>query len=218
MLEAATTLDRTTEGDTYQHLLPVAPTLEREPLAAAIAARSGGAKPVLVDDARAALYHARGSVVASGTATVEAALLGNPFVVVYRLSTLSYAIARRFVSVPHVAMANLIAGRRVVPELIQSEFTAANVVRALKPLLADGPAREEAIAGLREVRERLEARDAAGKVAGGTAIARAAHICVELLAGGNAAAPLKTEVVNTGLANTRGEPKGSVLPAGTYQA
>jgi hypothetical protein len=97
------------------------------------------------------------------------------------------------------------------------------VVRALKPLLADGPAREEAIAGLREVRERLETRDAVGKGAGGTAIGRAAHICVELLAGGNAAGASKTEVANTGLANTglpntRGEPEESVLPAGTYQA
>jgi lipid-A-disaccharide synthase len=111
----------------------------------------------------------------------------------------------------------------VVPELIQSEFTAVNVVHALKPLLADGPAREEAIGGLREVRERLETRDAANrsagnKGAGGTAIGRAAHICVELLAGGNAAGASKTEASNTGLANTRGEPEGSVLPAGTYQA
>ena len=134
MLEAATTL-----GDTYQYLVPVAPTLKREAVAAA--ARPGKARPVLVEDARAALYHARASVVASGTATVEAALLGNPFVVVYRLSKLSYAIARRFVTVPHVAMANLIAGRRVVPELIQDDFTAANVVTALQPLLADGPDR-----------------------------------------------------------------------------
>jgi lipid-A-disaccharide synthase len=222
MLDAATTLDSTMQGDTYQYLLPVAPTLGRERLAAVIGARRG-AKPVLVEDARTALFHARGSVVASGTATVEAALLGNPFVVVYRLSTLSYAIARRFVSVPHVAMANLIAGRRVVPELIQSEFTAANVVRALKPLLADGPAREEAMAGLCEVRERLATRDAAGKSEIGSAIARAAQVSVELLAGGNAAAASKTEASNraapnTGLANTRGEPEESVLPAGTYQA
>jgi lipid-A-disaccharide synthase len=212
MLQAATILDSTMRGDTYQYLLPVAPTLAREPVAA-IAARGDSAKPVLVDDARAALFHARGSVLASGTATVEAALLGNPFVVVYRLSKLSYAIARRFVTVPHVAMANLIAGRRVVPELIQDEFTAANVVRALEPLLADGPRREEAIASLREVRERLETRDAAGTGAGGTAIGRAAHICVELLAGADAA-----RASNTGSSNTRGEREGSALPAGTYQA
>ena len=83
MLEAATTL-----GDTYQYLVPVAPTLKREAVAVAVAARPGRARPVLVEDARAALYHVRASVVASGTATVEAALLGNPFVVVYRLSKL----------------------------------------------------------------------------------------------------------------------------------
>jgi lipid-A-disaccharide synthase len=173
MLEAATTL-----GDTYQYLLPVAPTLAPEMVAAMVAAREGRAPmpaPTLVDDARAALFYARGSVVASGTATVEAALAGNPFVVVYRLSKVSYAIARRFVTVPHVAMANLIAGRRVVPELIQSDFTAANVVAALRPLLADGKAREEAMAGLREVRERLHTN---GKE---SAIERVARICIELL-------------------------------------
>ncbi len=82
-------------------------------------------------DARATLFHARASVVASGTATVEAALIGNPFVVVYRVSPLTYAIARRVVKVPHVAMANLIAGKRVVPELIQRDFTAANIVKQI---------------------------------------------------------------------------------------
>jgi lipid-A-disaccharide synthase len=175
MLEAAEML-----GDTYQYVVPVAPTLPAETVPAILRARSAGAKPVLVEDARAALYHARGSVVASGTATVEAALLGNPFVVVYRLSRVSYAIARRFVTVPHVAMANLIAGRRLVPELIQDEFTAANVADALRPLLADGPAREEMMAGLREVRERLH-RSGDESGADETAIDRAARICVELL-------------------------------------
>ena len=68
-------------------------------------------------------------MVASGTATVEAALIGNPFVVVYRVSALTYAIAKRVVKVPHVAMVNLIAGKRVVPELIQHDFTAAKIVR-----------------------------------------------------------------------------------------
>jgi lipid-A-disaccharide synthase len=217
MLEAATTL-----GNTYEYLLPVAPTLEREPLATAMDARHG-VKPVLLDDARAALFHARGSIVASGTATVEAALLGNPFVVVYRLSKVSYAIARRFVTVPHVAMANLIAGRQVVPELIQDEFTAANVVRALKPLLVDGPVRDEVMAGLREVRERLALHDTPGKGADETAIERAAHICVELLARGNGAKASETGTPKTGTpktasSNTRGEPERSALPAGTYQA
>ncbi len=108
----------------------------------------GDGLPVhLVDDARAALFHARASVVASGTATVEAALIGNPFVVVYRVSPLTYAIAKRVVNVPHVAMANLIAGKRVVPELIQNDFTAANIVQHLEPLLPDGPPRESMMIG-----------------------------------------------------------------------
>ena len=87
----------------------------------------------------APLFHARASVVASGTATVEAALIGNPFVVVYRVSPITYSIAKRVVTVPHVAMANLIAGKRVVPELIQDDFTASNIVEQLRPLLPDGP-------------------------------------------------------------------------------
>ncbi len=203
MLEAAITL-----GDTYQYLVPVAPTLKRESVAAAIATQPAGAQPVMVDDARAALYHARASIVASGTATVEAALLGNPFVVVYRLSRLSYAIARRFVTVPHVAMANLIAGRRVVPELIQDEFTAAGVVAALKSLLADGPERTRTIAGLREVQQRLQSNSAA---TGEGSIERTARICVDLLHG--AAAALTSNPANAGR-----EPESSTHPASTYQA
>ncbi len=80
---------------------------------------------------------ARASIVASGTATVEAALIGNPFLVVYRVSPLTYSVAQRVVDVPHVAMVNLIAGRRAVPELIQGDFTAENLVSHLQPLLND---------------------------------------------------------------------------------
>ena len=89
----------------------------------------------VVHDARAVLQHARASIVASGTATVEAALIGNPFVVVYRVSRITYAVAQRVVRVAHVGMVNLIAGRRIVPELIQHDFTASKVVAELRPLL-----------------------------------------------------------------------------------
>jgi lipid-A-disaccharide synthase len=201
MLEAATML-----GDTYQYLVPVAATLKRESVAAAIAAVPSGARPVLVDDARAALYHARGSVVASGTATVEAALLGNPFVVVYRLSNMSYRIARRLVTVPHVAMANLIAGRRVVPELIQDEFTVGNVLSALSPMLSDGPERTRIMADLRELRKRLHTPHASRD----GAIQRTAQICIETLNASGSS--------DTGAANARKEPETSAQPAGTYQA
>ena len=146
---------------TLEFLIPLAPTLDtgQRKAVGQIAVRYGGDLPLrMVDDARAALFHARASVVASGTATVEAALIGNPFVVVYRVSRLTYAIAKRLVKVPHVAMANLIAGKDVVPELIQHNFTAANIVQELRHLLPDGPDRESMMKELGSIRQALHGR------------------------------------------------------------
>jgi lipid-A-disaccharide synthase len=94
-------------------------------------------------------------LVASGTATVEAALADMPMVVVYRLSRLTYTLGRPFVRVPHYAMANLIAGRQVVKELIQADFTPETVAHEALALLDDPPARAALRAGLGEVRRRL---------------------------------------------------------------
>ena len=149
MLKAAKALP-----DDLQFLIPLASTLNAEQRAEVLRLvdeHGGGLAIWLVEDARAALFHARASVVASGTATVEAALIGNPFVVVYRVSPLTYAIAKRVVKVPHVAMANLIAGKLVVPELIQSDFTAANIVQQIGPLLSDGAPRESMMQELRRL-------------------------------------------------------------------
>ncbi len=120
------------------------------------------------DAARESLHHARASVVASGTATVLAALVGNPFVVVYRVSALTFALAKKLVQYPReipahldahgnlpVAMVNLIAGRRIVPELLQENFTATTVAEALAPLLEDTPTRAAQITALAEVRHGL---------------------------------------------------------------
>jgi lipid-A-disaccharide synthase len=162
MLEAAwrmAALDSATDpSQAFEFLIPLAPTLDarqREAVLQLAEKHGGGLSVRPVDDARATLFHARASVVASGTATVEAALIGNPFVVVYRVSPITYAIARRAVKVPHVAMANLIAGKRVVPELIQHDFTAANIVQQLKLLLPDGPARESMKSELAAIRQAL---------------------------------------------------------------
>lgn len=185
----------------YEFLLPVASTIQpadlerfldelnREPLRYwGPEARS--LRLTLVPDAREALHHARGSVVASGTATVQAAIVGNPFVVVYRVSPLTFALASRLVDYPDefgarrdlsgnlpVAMVNLIAGKRIVPELLQSRFTAENVVAELVPLLRDGPERDRQIAALAEVRQKLTAPDAAGI----SAIDRVANAVLALL-------------------------------------
>ena len=114
--------------------------------------------------------HARASVVASGTATVEAALIGNPFVVVYRVSPVTYAIAKRVVKVPHVAMANLIAGKRVVPELIQHDFTAANIVQQIDRLLPDGASRKSMMEELKRIRGLLSKQSVGGAIDRVTAV------------------------------------------------
>jgi lipid-A-disaccharide synthase len=168
--------------DGCQYILPVASTIDRDKLAEAITGHEewlpsdpeAALKLLnihLVPDAREALNHARASVVASGTATVQAAVIGNPFVVVYRVSPLTFWLAKQLVHYPPeiwnpdwvdadgnlpIAMVNLIAGRRIVPELLQERFTAENVAAALQPLLADGPERERMIADLAEVHRVLQ--------------------------------------------------------------
>jgi lipid-A-disaccharide synthase len=151
-----------------EFLIPLAPTLtipQRDHIRALLAELLGQQtrppRMVFVDDARATLHHARASIVASGTATVEAALIGNPFVVVYRISPVSYAIAKRVVDVPHVAMVNLIAGKRVVPELIQGDFTADQVVSHLRLLLENEEARTRMQFSLRKVGEMLRSEQSA---------------------------------------------------------
>lgn len=189
MLEAAWALSLPAAAaaypsEEYEFLVPLAPTLSAEQRAEAVQLAEdygGGLAVRAVDDARAALFHARAGVVASGTATVEAALIGNPFVVVYRVSAATYAVAKLAVKVPHVAMANLIAGKRVVPELIQNDFTAANIVKQLEALLPDGPPRQSMMQELGAIREALRTRPAGDRNDGLGAIERVAAIALEEL-------------------------------------
>jgi lipid-A-disaccharide synthase len=102
-----------------------------------------------------ALAAADAAIVSSGTATVEAALLNAPMVVVYRVSALTAFLAKPLVRTPFFSMVNLIAGHRVVSELIQKDFTPGRVAEEVLRLLRDPGARERLRAGLAEVRERL---------------------------------------------------------------
>jgi lipid-A-disaccharide synthase len=186
MLEAARGLEEPElkghrEFREFEYMLPLAATLSAEQRAAVLAVVEGRGRGLdirLVEDARVALLHARASVVASGTATVEAALTGNPFVVVYRVSWLTYGIAKLVVKVPHVAMANLIAGKRVVPELIQNDFVAAKIVQQMERLLPDGDPRESMMKELKAIRGLLHSRQAGES---GGAIERVAAITLEVL-------------------------------------
>jgi lipid-A-disaccharide synthase len=104
-------------------------------------------------------------ITASGTATVQAALHERPMVVVYKLSPLTYRLGKPFVHVDTYAMANLVAGRRIVPELIQNEFTSERVADECVRLLTDEPLRRRTQEELRRVRERLGGAGASGRAA-----------------------------------------------------
>src|SRR5215813_10382489 len=144
-------------GD-YEFVLAVASTLDNDWMSQHLAAAGEGQRVRLTQDSRVTLKHSRAAVVASGTATVEAALAGTPFVVVYRVAPLTWLFGRRLVNLDTFAMPNLIAGKRIVPELIQGDFTAEKVVRELKAIIPDGAARLAMIADLGEVRDKLRDR------------------------------------------------------------
>ena len=162
-----------------EYLLPVASTIDRPRLADFTAgwithypsSGSNSSLPYihLVSDAREALHHARASIVASGTATVQATVVGNPFVVVYKVSALTFKLAKSLIWYPKeipaevdrlgnlpIAMVNLVAGKRIVPELLQDAFNPQTLAQALKPLLEETPIRRKQIEALAEVRQLLE--------------------------------------------------------------
>lgn len=189
----------------YEFLLPVASTIKPDALQLYIGElnaehlkyfgpEASSLRLTLVPDAAEALFYARASVVASGTATVLAAIVGNPFVVVYRVSALTFALAKKLIEYPEelagieddagnlpVAMVNLIAGRRVVPELLQERFTAANVATELGRLLVDGNERETQISALAEVRVKLRAPGLNDGLRGEPPIGRVAEAVLTLL-------------------------------------
>jgi lipid-A-disaccharide synthase len=130
------------------------------------------------DDGRLLLAHAHVALVKSGTTTLEAALAGVPMVIAYRTHPATYWLARRLVEVEHVGLANLVAGRRVAPELLQDEATPQALAERLLPLVDEGPARDDALTGLRSVRAALELDGSA------TVAERVSALAAEILEGG----------------------------------
>ena len=164
MLGAASLL-----GNAYQYVVAAAPTLSTHEVRAHTKDTS---VRVIQGDTYNLVHAADLALVASGTATLETALLGRPMVIVYRLAPLTYLLARLLVDVPFIGMPNLIAEQRVVPELIQGQVTPEHIATEARRLLTDAQAYSVAQEGLREVRHRL---------GGGGAAARAAALVVEML-------------------------------------
>jgi lipid-A-disaccharide synthase len=129
------------------------------------AGTAAGRISVVTGSTRTILSEARAAWVASGTATVETALLRCPMVITYRVAPLTFALARRIVKVDHIGMVNIIAGRRLCPEFVQDQATAENLATAITPLIDDGDARQEMLDGLAEVSKALGEPGAAQRAA-----------------------------------------------------
>ncbi|HEX8907683.1 MAG TPA: lipid-A-disaccharide synthase [Anaeromyxobacteraceae bacterium] len=163
MLEAAE-LIRARHPDA-QFVVPVAPTLSEEalrPYLARHATLEVKLAPGRVDQAVGA---ADAALVKSGTSVLETALMLRPMVVVYRLSWLSYLVGRLFVRLAHFALVNLLAGRALVPELLQRQASPERMAAELLPLLDPGAARDDQLRGLSEVRSSLGEPGAPRRVA-----------------------------------------------------
>jgi lipid-A-disaccharide synthase len=166
LVEAAETLNR---EQAMNFVLPAAHTLSKGFFEPAI-----GRAPVKVIEGEAwdALAHADLALAASGTVTIEAALLGTPMVTFYKVTAASWLLGKLLVRVPYYSMVNLVAGRKVVPELMQSEMTGPRLAREARHLLADANERELQKEGLAGVARALS---------GGDPIARAASIALDLV-------------------------------------
>jgi lipid-A-disaccharide synthase len=150
LMESVARLGRVAER---QFVLAVAPGLSREQCERYVPAQSS---LLLIEDATYdALAAADVAIVSSGTATIEAALLGAPMVVVYRVAPATAWIARRLMRAPYIAMVNLIAKKLAVPELIQEAFTPEQVTREVERLLTSPEARTAMQRELAELSGRL---------------------------------------------------------------
>jgi lipid-A-disaccharide synthase len=176
MVEAARQL--TAERPGLKVVVPVAPTVPREEITQRF--EGSGVTPVLVEGRAPEVVGASdAAIVASGTAVLEAGLMQRPLVVVYRVSLLTYWVGRMLLKVAHVALVNLLAGRRLVPELLQGDMTPERIAHEVRRVWVPGAPREEMLAGLAQVRTALGEHGAA---------ARAAEAVLELLPPANAPA------------------------------
>jgi lipid-A-disaccharide synthase len=170
LLEAASLL---AQRRNLQFVLAAAPTLDAGRLEA-FAHRNGNLKGVIKvvsHGTHEALAYSNAAVVASGTATLEAALLKRPMVVVYRVSPVSAFLARWMVDVPFFSIVNILAGKQVVPELIQSQFTASRIAAEMERLLDHPEIQSEMIREFGALKARL---------GNGGAIDRVARIALEM--------------------------------------
>jgi lipid-A-disaccharide synthase len=164
MLDAAA---RVAKSHCVQFVVASAPTIDSAWMGSQVSRGYKSKAPLraLSNSTHEALQYSDAAVIASGTATIEAALRECPMIVVYRVSAFTAMCARFMIDVPFYSMVNLLAGHAAVPELIQGDFTPARLADALERLLGDACARRKMVADLQKVRERLGSRGAIGRAA-----------------------------------------------------
>ncbi len=148
-----------------QFLVSSAPSLPAGRIEQVVSAAGLKRAVVHTGDFPEVLRGCRAGVVASGTATLEAAMTGLPMVVVYRMNLFSHLLGRMLVHVDHVAMPNLVAGERVLPELIQGDCNGSAIAAAITPLIEDCHRRDSMQEALRGIRGKLEGDQAYARAA-----------------------------------------------------
>lgn len=154
-----------TRQSNLEFFLFCAPGVEPATLRSLIPADLAGLFRVIEKDRYDFMRRCAAVIVASGTATLELALLDTPMVVAYRMAPLTYWLAGKLVKVPFMSLVNLVVGSQVVPELLQERVTAQVVLEQLQPLLTDGPQRRRMLQGFLQLRKKLGQGGASEKTA-----------------------------------------------------
>lgn len=157
-----------------QFFLPVAATIEQSMLANLVAGR-GLPVSFTHDHTYDLMSIADAAVAASGTVTLEAALLKLPSVIIYKVNSLTYYLGKLLVKIPHIGLPNIVAGRKILPELLQHDVNPDRITAAVMPLLTDRQARQAAVSDLAGVAEKL---------GGGGAVRRVAEVILAVAANG----------------------------------
>ena len=147
-----------------QFVLPVAPTLQASLIHTFVAASDVQVK-VVTGKAYDVLRASDAAIVTSGTATLETGLMAVPMVIVYRFSTLSYIIGKMLIDVEHIGLVNIVAGKRVVPELVQQEATAEKIADTMITILDSPEQYRKMQAELAGIRTQLGERGANSRIA-----------------------------------------------------
>ncbi|HWR59194.1 MAG TPA: lipid-A-disaccharide synthase [Thermodesulfovibrionales bacterium] len=146
-------------------IVPLAPNLDLEKFSGPLALLKEMGTTFVKGETVRTLASSDAAVVASGTATLQTALLGVPMVVVYKLSPVTYFVGKNVLDVKYISLVNIIPGRQVVSELIQQKATAGNMMRELKRILSDDSYREDMISSLGELRKLFSGRLPSRRVA-----------------------------------------------------